>query len=261
MKIEPLVKPLPAILALLGLFIVLLGPRPGLSDDPPALTFNTSYSPPYSTPEAEGILDQVIREACRRAGIAPVAFQMMPAERCLQDARAGIADGVVARIEGMEQFYPTLVRVPEPTIPSRDFVAFSRHHRFPVDGWESLLPYNLGMVKGWKIFEANTAGAKSVVKLDSTRTLFQMLKADRIDLALNARLDGLATAESLGIDDVQVLEPPLASMRMYMYLHQRHRHFVEPIAAALKEMKADGSFSAITEAVLDRWIGPGHSPP
>ncbi len=261
MKIESLAKPSPAILALLGLFFVLVVARSGVADDSPALTFSTSYSPPYSTPRSQGILDQVIREACRRAGIAPVAFQMMPAERCLQDAQAGIADGVVARIEGMEQLYPALVRVPEPTIPSRDFVAFSRHHWFRVDGWESLLPYNLGMVKGWKIFEVNTTGAKSVVKLDSTRTLFQMLKADRIDLALNARLDGLTAAESLGIDDVRVLEPPLASPRMYMYLHERHRHRVAPITAALNRMKADGTFSAITDAVLDRWIGPDHSPP
>ncbi len=49
---------------------------------------------------------------------------MMPAERCLQDANAGISDGEIGRIRGMSRFYPNLVLVDEPIIESRDFVAF-----------------------------------------------------------------------------------------------------------------------------------------
>jgi polar amino acid transport system substrate-binding protein len=220
---------------------------------PPPLVVNTSYSPPYSSPEAEGILDRLLTEAFRRLG-REVVFRMLPAERSFRDANAGVADGDVGRIRGVDAIYPNLVIVDEPIIESRDFVAFSVRHDFPSTSWETLLPYNLGMVQGWKIFETNTAGARSRSYAENTEDLFRMLKHDRIDLALSARLDGLAMARKIGLEGVRVLEPPLASMKMFLYLHNRHAALAPAAAEALAAMKADGSFREIRQSAIQRWL-------
>jgi polar amino acid transport system substrate-binding protein len=96
-------------------------------------------------------------------------------------------------------------------------------------------------------------GTKSLIKVDSTRLLFTLLQKDRIDVALNARLDGLAMTKDLRISDIKVLEPPLATRRMFPYLHKKHQELVPKLAAALRAMKEDGTFDAIQTRVIERF--------
>jgi polar amino acid transport system substrate-binding protein len=217
-------------------------------------TLNTSYSPPHSTEHQTGYLDLIVKEAFRRAGYR-AEIQMMPAERCLQDANAGISDGDIGRIRNMDDYYPNLVLVDEPVIESRDFVAFSIHKDFRTDDWESLAPYHVGIPRGWKIFESNVAGTQPLIKMDSTRALFKLLKNDRAEVVLNARIDGLYTARQLGIKNIRVMEPPLASLELYLFLHKKNREIIPRIEAALKAMKADGTFYDIRNRVLAATIG------
>lgn len=226
----------------------------GIAAEEP-LIINTSYSPPYSTPDEDGILDLITKEAFAPLGIA-VSIRMLPAERALVDANIGVSDGDMGRVEGMEQMYPDLVIVHEPIIESRDFVAFSLHHRFTTEDWASLAPYHVGIVKGWKIFEANIPETRSLIKAESTETLFRLLKNNRIDVALNARLDGMVAATELGMSDVGIMEPPLARMKLYLYLHTKHDGLVPKVEANLAQMKADGRFYRIYDAVMERLM-PG----
>ncbi len=214
--------------------------------------FNSSYSPPNSTPAETGVLDTILKECFRRLGHT-VDIRMLPAERCLRDSNAGIADGELGRIAGIDILYPNLIRVPEPIIQSRDFVAFSIRRHFNTPSWKSLAPYNVGIVKGWKILEVNAMPAKSLLKVASTTALFNVLARDRIDVALSARTDGTATARKLGIASrVRIMEPPLASLKLYLYLHRTHRKWVEPVSRTLQGMKQDGTFKRLRKAALDR---------
>lgn len=216
------------------------------------LIFNSSYSPPYTTDDHDGILEEILREACRRAGHR-ASFRNLPAERALLDAESGVSDGVVARIDGMEGMYPSLVMVPSATIPSRDFVAFSREALPRIRAWEDLAPYNIAYVRGWKIIENSIPDAESALALASTQRAFMLLARDRTDVVINARLDGLVMADRLGIEDVQVHEPPLASVSLYPYLHRRHVDIVPDLAAALEAMKADGTFQRIYETAMSAY--------
>lgn len=231
---------------LLGLSIG--GGTAGAADGP--MVLNTSYSPPYSTPEEDGILDRVLKEAFARRGVK-VTLQMLPAERCLIDSNAGISDGEVGRVVGMERLYPNLVMVDEPIIESRAFVAFTNGIRFETKTWDSLAPFTVGMVKGWKIFENNVVQARSVIKVESTRALFRLLKNDRVDVALNARLDGLYMAKQFSMANVRVMEPPFAVLELYLYLHNKNADLVPGLEAALAEMKRDGAFYRIYAVAAD----------
>jgi len=79
------------------------------------ITLNTTGYAPLSTPDQKGVMDLIAREAFRRCGYT-LKLQTLPAERALHHADKGITDGELARIKGMEDIYPNLVRVPEKLI-------------------------------------------------------------------------------------------------------------------------------------------------
>jgi polar amino acid transport system substrate-binding protein len=242
-------KPVNLPIAAVVLWASLVSASPALCKE---FIFNSSYSPPNSTPDETGILDTLLKECFRRLGHT-VDIRMLPAERCLRDSNAGIADGEVGRVAGIDILYPNLIRVPEPIIESRDFVAFSIRHRFNTPSWKSLAPYNVGIVKGWKILEVNATPAKTLLKVASTTALFTVLARDRIDVALSARTDGTTTARKLGIAGrVRIMEPPLASLKLYLYLHRTQREWVGPVNRTLQAMKQDGTFKRLRKAALNR---------
>ncbi len=95
------------------------------------------------------------------------------------------------------------------------------------------------------MFETHATGARVVHKLDKAEQLFQMLAAGRIDLALYTLADGLALVRQLGLSGIAPLMPALRDVDMFLYLHQRHQNLVPRLAAALREMKTDGSHQRI----------------
>ncbi|MDO8934039.1 MAG: hypothetical protein Q7U97_16730, partial [Rhodocyclaceae bacterium] len=48
----------------------------------------------------------------------------------------------------------------------------------------------------------------------------------------------------------KMLQPPLATTEMFMYLHTKHARLVEPAARALRAMKADGTYQRIAAQSL-----------
>lgn len=205
---------------------------------------NTSYKSLLSNPEQTGMLDGLMHEAFRRIG-ARVEIVFAPTERSLVDANAGLVDGELNRIQGMEADFPNLVRIPEPNMVM-DFVAFAREP-FPIDGWESLRELDVGIVRGWKILENNTKGFPRVVLVPTEIELFSMLQRGRIDVALYDKLTGYEQLSLRGIEGIRHLKPPLVSREMFLYLHVKHEHLVDQVAKALRDMKADGAYDRIVK--------------
>ncbi|HPE90971.1 MAG TPA: hypothetical protein PK146_01640, partial [Synergistales bacterium] len=133
------------------------------------LTISTSYKSLLSTPDQKGMLDLLVKEAFSRIGLeTEIVFN--PTGRSLSDVNEGLADGELNRIEGMEKNFPNLVRVPEPNMVM-DFVAFSKKE-YIINGWESISDLRIGIVKGWKILEENTAGFPDVTLVPTETELF-----------------------------------------------------------------------------------------
>lgn len=204
----------------------------------PPLTISTN-----NTPMDRKALQTLSQEAFRRIG-HELKLVSLPSERSLFAANLGEVDGEGLRVAGLGSQYPNLVQVPERYI-GISFVAFARDKSIRLDqGWDSLKPYSVAFITGWKMFEANTAGARAITRVDRPEQLFRMLEGERVDLALYTRTDGVALARSLGIAAIP-LTPPLKEADMYLYLHKRHEALVPRLAQALREMKADGSYQRI----------------
>ncbi|MHB1292247.1 MAG: substrate-binding periplasmic protein [Sulfuricella sp.] len=207
------------------------------------LVLNDTNEPPYTTKAGDGFLDIVVGEAFRRAGLR-LKLVKLPAERGLINANAGIEDGDLSRIAGLEKNYPNLVRVPEKLVDWH-FVAFTRQTKPTETSWAVLETLSVGHIKGWKIYEQNLKPNTQITTVDTPEQLFAMLDKNRIDVALYERLLGQALTKQMHMTDIHVAEPPLAVREMFIYLNKRHADKVPAIAAALRAIKADGTYGKI----------------
>lgn len=212
------------------------------------LVLNTGVRAPYTQPDRSGFLDRLVAELFQRVGLQAEVQVYETSERAMQNADAGIDDGMAMRIKGLEKQYPNLVRVPEKVIDN-DFVAYSRKHRFEVRGWDGLAPYQVAHIIGWKVFENNLGGRRDITLVRNAEQLFELLRQDRTDVILYERWQGLWWARELALD-ARLLEPPLASTEMFIYLHRKHAPLVDKLAAALAAMKKDGSYRRILGETL-----------
>lgn len=213
-----------------------------------ALVLNTGVRAPYTQPDRSGFLDRLVAELFRRVGIKAEVQVYEASERALQNANDGIDDGMAMRIKGLEAQYPNLVRVPEKIIDN-DFVAYSRRRDFPTRDWDALAPYHVAHIIGWKVFEKNLGNRGNVTRVKDARQLFELLHQDRTDVILYERWQGLWWSREMALE-ARLLDPPLASQEMFIYLHRKHAPLADKVAAALAKMKKDGSYRRIFDESL-----------
>jgi len=209
----------------------------------PELVLNNPTAPPFTTPRHDGLLDIVVGEAFQRAGLK-LKLVKLPAERGLINANAGIDDGDLSRIAGIEKVYPNLIRVPE-KIFDMDFVAFARNGLIKKASWKNLQPYSVVFIKGWKIFEQKLLPKTEITTAEGPEQIMDMLALGRVQFSLYSRWMGLAIAKRMGIKDIRVVEPPLAERAMFIYLNKRYAAYVPALAKALRDIKREGMYTRV----------------
>lgn len=212
------------------------------------LVLNDTNAAPFTTEAGDGFLDIVAREAFRRAGFR-LKLERIPPERGLLNANAGLEDGDLTRIAGLEKAYPNLVRVPEKLVDWH-FVAFTRKPDLQNASWATLHALSVGHIKGWKIYEQNLKQHSQVTTVDNAEQLFTMLDKNRIEVALYERSLGLALLQTMGMKNIRVIEPSLAEREMFIYLHRKHADKAPSIAATLQAIKREGLYAQVCQAKL-----------
>jgi len=221
------------------------------------LVINSGRGAPFATPQQDGFYDRLVVELFSRLGLRATTIKL-PSERALINANSGIDDGNLARIRGLEKKYPNLVRVPE-KIVSFEFLVFTNGLEFPVQGWESLAPYNIAYITGWKILENRAQYYRSVTRARDGPQLFGLLEAGRVDLVLYERWSGLWRMKQYP-GRLRYLEPPLERRDLFLYVNRRHADRVAALTAALREMKRDGTYQQIFDETLGVLLRPGNGP-
>lgn len=230
------------------LFFVILSlvARPTYAEQ--TLVLNTTFPYPISTNEQTGFVDIVVQQAFKRIGYGFKSVNL-PAERALRNANAGIDDGDLLRIAGLEKTYPNLIQVPE-KIMDVEFSIFSKNNQLPIFKWGDLKTYTVAIITGWKILENNITDVVELTKVKNVDQLFSMLLKDRVDTIAYSRWVGLGYINKNAIKDIHIIQPPIAKRAMYVYLHKKHRSIVPKLAKALRTMKSDGSYKKIFNQVL-----------
>ncbi|MBT9568784.1 MAG: transporter substrate-binding domain-containing protein [Thiobacillus sp.] len=232
--------PRAALLLILGASMVGVAPSAHAANEP-TLVLNDANSAPFTNEAGTGLVDIVATEAFRRAGLKLKLVQL-PAERALINANAGIEDGEISRVAGIEKAYPNLIPVPEKLV-DHHFVAFTRDTSLKHASWDSLRPYSVGFIRGYKIVERNIPPGTQTLTANNAEQLMTMLDKGRVDIAIYRRWEGEALAQKMGLRNLRILEPSLAETGIYIYLHKKHSDKVPLIATALRNIRAEGLFT------------------
>lgn len=213
------------------------------------LVLNTTGLPPLNTVRQDGFMDRVCTEAMARIGVQLRTVQL-PAERGLLNANAGIEDGEMSRIAGLESRYPNLIRVPE-KIMDWEFVGFSEQDISLESGWQALQHRSIAYINGWKIIENHVPQGTVVTRVKKPWQLFQLLSRNRVDLVIYEHWGGLYYLNQHSIGNIKMLLPVLARRKMYIYLNKKHQSLVPKLAAALRELKQDGTYQRFVRQILE----------
>lgn len=176
--------------------------------------------------------------AFQRAGVTAVVREVSP-ERSAVLANEGTTDGDVGRTSGLEKSFPNLIKVPEPIYQYAP-TAFA-YQRFDVaGGWESLRPHTICIRRGLRQTDLHTKEFARQILADEAAML-RMLAAGGCEIAIMEHNNALARAAMTAEPPLLRLMPPMEIMPLYIYLHKSHAALVPKVAAALKQMRADGS--------------------
>lgn len=206
------------------------------------IIIGSCHSAPLSTPEGTGILDGIAIEAFRRIGYQ-ACIESLPCERSLRNADAGVTDGDLLRVvEAVLPKAPNLLAVPEEIyfLPSS---GFTTRPDLQLRGFGDLSPLRVGYVLGWKRLEERVQ-ALEVLRARGPEELFGLLVDDKADVVVYERVTGLELVRQLKRPGIRVIDPPLLVVPTHMVLNRRHQKLLEPLAAALRAIKADGSYAA-----------------
>jgi polar amino acid transport system substrate-binding protein len=219
------------------------------AEDP--FKINITLTAPLGTPERNGFLDQVVSEMLQRVGLEP-SFEFLHEERGLRALNLGLDDGNLPRVKGLEKLYPNIRQVPGKVMDFH-FQVFSKKPDVVVDGWDSLRGYDVAFVTGWKILEQNVK-TDVINKVSTSEQLFNLLDQDRTQLVIYEKWQGMELIRKLGLEGIRIVEPPLISKEMYLYVNKRHESLIPQLAQALAEMKEDGSYQRIYQQTLGTFL-------
>jgi len=199
----------------------------------------------------------VLARAFKNLGIDFQIKEMAP-NRIPVMLNAGLIDGDTHRIFefNRENVFPNMIRVEEP-IQQVDQNVFTRLDTIKVNGWESLLPFKIIYLSGIKLVEnglnrINMPGDNRIGVYDIDDA-FHLLNIGRGDLVIVSPSTGRATLKKLDLthSGIKMIQPPVVTIKLYPYMHRRHRDLAAALAMELKKMKASGQYARLVNPITD----------
>jgi polar amino acid transport system substrate-binding protein len=138
-----------------------------------------------------------------------------------------------------------------------DIVGYAVRPDVQAHSWSELQPYSVAYITGWKAVEQNLKAARDVTTARDMTQLVDLLANGRADVVVVSRYQGVQRqARAIGVT-ARRLDPPLSRVPFFTHLHRRHQDLVAPLAAALVELKSDGTW----QRMYDQILGPEEAGP
>jgi polar amino acid transport system substrate-binding protein len=180
----------------------------------------------------------ILSEAYKRIGY-DIEIKWVPGPEALESSNSGQVDAELQRIDGIAKKFTNLVQVRIP-INFLQGAVFVKDVSFPVNGWFSLKPYRIGIVKGIIFAKLGTDGM-DVKVADSYEGLMSMLENEEVDVAVMPRINGQVAMQKKGFENIRELEGVLETLFLYHYVHKKNSSLVPGLEKELKKMLLDGT--------------------
>lgn len=203
------------------------------------------------TDQAEGVytdrwMRRTYAEAFRRLDV-PLQIVVYPLQRLSVMLEQGSIDGEMLRARGYATAHPTLVRVDESVfdVGFALFVANPAHSLHRIDQLASTTMngiYRRGVLFCESALKAAMPPGRLADITDTPQGL-HMLLAGRTDFLCDVDasvLNALYSSEFKGVTTIRKMLEVGTAIPLYPYLHPRRAELAPRLAAALKQMKAEG---------------------
>lgn len=200
----------------------------------------------------------VLKAAYARIGytVEPVTG---PAARLLADTAAGLTDGEVHRIQAIGAKYPSLIKVGV-KINTVDGILLSCDRIYDIASVEDLTPYKVAIRIGNRYAEDLTKTLPNIIKTPDAEKMIELLLKKRVDMVLTDPPFAMTQQSLPGRECLHINEPPLVSIPLYHYLHERYAHLVPRITEVLREMVRSGEADNIRRKALEDVLSQQGSP-
>ena len=199
------------------------------------------------------IIVPILTEAFKRNGIRFKALYH-PSLRSLLYSSTGSLDGELHRVYDFHEVsggkYPDLIRIESEMLTVWRGVFATKEIKF--ETWDDLKGYRVAYTRGRKSMEKilhQYLLAKHIVVSDSDIQAFEMLSDGLVDLVLAGSRVGDSLLENYSqfsnITKIKKISP----IRIYSYIHKKHQQLAAKIADTIEQMKKDGTYARIVEAV------------
>jgi polar amino acid transport system substrate-binding protein len=193
----------------------------------------------------QAIAANIISDLYKRAGVE-VNVQPLPAARANAVAKAGEKDGEVGRIQAYADRNPELTKV-EPAYYYITTTAFAKSDKgIKVATRDDLKKFKVGIIRGVAHTTAATEGHPALSTVNDADQLYQMLDSGRIDIALDAGVNGPYTVKKLGLKDI-VAVGDLARLDLFTILHSGKKDVGAKVAATIKTLKDSGELDKLVK--------------
>jgi ABC-type amino acid transport substrate-binding protein len=204
-------------------------------------------------PDTEGfqITVSLAKEIAKRSGVE-ISTIGMPAKRAQLWLSEKTIDGDWSRVDGFQNDIPGLLKISEP-LAEHPYTAYSTRNDVKIDGWKSLKEYRVVYPRGWRIVEKNLlAFHKNLRASDSISSGLSIVAVRRADIYISIPflVDEFLSENATKFKDIKALSPPLAYQAAYIFMLPKHAASAELIEAALKTMKADGTYEKILAGTI-----------
>jgi len=204
----------------------------------------------------------VVEKIFQRIG-KPITVERLPAERARSYVYQGIKDGEVLRVYDYGEQNLDALRIPTPYYEVKTISFVEKHSELQINTVSDLYPYRIAKLRG-HIHSSqalyNAPKHQEIYDVESMIQAFQMLRKNRIDIALLNSFDGRATLSKLNITDILPLKITLSKQDQFLYLHRKHRHLIKPLDKAVIELKASGELERMIDqaekAVINELANP-----
>lgn len=211
-------------------FLIFLAVVAGKAQAQQKLVF-AAFDDPHVTPAAVDIL----KRAYALLDIEIETVFLNP-RRALLDSSSGKTDGEVIRIRQIGDSYDTLIRVDVPLFdaPVLAYASNPGFRKQTFDGLKATGGVRVGFVAGHIYAKNLSEGFAEVWIAEDPKQLMDMLKHDRIDLAIISEDVGNRAVEAQAFRKAFTLASPAGLISAYHYLHIRHAELVPRVEDALR---------------------------
>lgn len=199
-----------------------------------------------STRDVQAVVAQrLLGEVYRQSDLGMEMVAMPPARSKLA-IQSGHIDGELMRTHAYGQLYPELLRV-APAYYRVAVHAFSLQTRqIEIRGREDLALYSLGALRGVSYVPTLVAGHRALTLASIGGQLLQMLRAGRVDMALDGLLSGRVELARLGLTEAVRISPELGRFELLHYLRPDRQAVAGRLGATIQRMRTGGELPRLT---------------